>query len=96
MKKMVIGGIILVVALMVGTFLVVGDAFKSDDYVNILTMLGALAIISITVSTVLKYVNQIKNDTATGELADENWDGIGEDGGLSLSVQFFGCCGISL
>jgi len=78
MKKMVIGGIILVVALMVGTFLVVGDAFKSDDYVNILTMLGALAIISITVSTVLKYVNQIKNDTATGELADENWDGIGE------------------
>jgi len=78
MKKMVIGGIILIVALMVGTYFVAGDAFQSDDYINALTMLGALAIITITVFTVLKYVNQIKNDTATGELADENWDGIGE------------------
>jgi len=78
MKKMVIGGIILIVALMVGTYFVAGDAFQSDDYINALTMLGALAIISITVFTVLKYVNQIKNDTATGELADETWDGIGE------------------
>ena len=75
---MVIGGIILIVALMAGTYFVAGDAFQSDDYINSLTMLGALAIIAITVSTVLKYVNQIKNDTATGELADENWDGIGE------------------
>ena len=78
MKKMVIGGIILIVALMAGTYFIAGDAFQSDDYINALTMLGALAIISITVSTVLKYVNQIKNDTASGELADENWDGIGE------------------
>ena len=78
MKSMVIGGIILIVALMAGTYFVAGDAFQSDDYINSLTMLGALAIIVITVFTVLKYVNQIKNDTATGELAAENWDGIGE------------------
>ena len=78
MKSMVIGGIILIVALMAGTYFVAGDAFQSDDYINTLTMIGALAIIAITVSTVLKYVNQIKNDTASGELADENWDGIGE------------------
>jgi cytochrome c oxidase cbb3-type subunit 3 len=78
MKKMVIGGIILIVALMAGTYFVAGDAFQSDDYINALTMLGALAIIVITVFTVLKYVNQIKNDTATGELAEESWDGIGE------------------
>ncbi len=78
MKKMVIGGIILVVALMVGTYFVAGDAFQSDDYINTLTMIGAFAIIAITVATALKYVNQIKNDTATGELADESWDGIGE------------------
>jgi cytochrome c oxidase cbb3-type subunit 3 len=78
MKKMVIGGIILIVALMAGTYFVAGDAFQSDDYINTLTMIGALAIIAITVFTVLKYVNQIKNDTASGELADENWDGIGE------------------
>ncbi len=41
-------------------------------------MIGALAIITITVATALKYVNQIKNDKATGDLADESWDGIGE------------------
>ena len=78
MKKMVIGGIILIVVLMAATFFMAGDAFQGDDYINALTMLGAMAIITITVATALKYVNQIKNDTATGELADETWDGIGE------------------
>ena len=78
MKSMVIGGIILIVALMAGTYFVAGDAFDTDDYINSLTMLGALAIIVITVFVALKYVNQMKNDTASGELAEERWDGIGE------------------
>ena len=78
MKSMVIGGIILIIALMAGTYFVAGDAFISDDYINSLTMLGAVSIITITVFVALKYVNQMKNDTASGELADENWDGIGE------------------
>ena len=78
MKSMVIGGIILIIALIAGTYIVAGDAFVSDDYINSLTMLGAIAIITITVFVALKYVNQIKNDTASGELADEKWDGIGE------------------
>lgn len=78
MKSMVIGGIILIVALMAGTYFVAGDAFVSDDYINSLTMLGAIAIITISVFVVLKYVNQMKNDTASGELAEEKWDGIGE------------------
>jgi len=79
MKSMVIGGIILIIALMAGTFFVAGDSFKlGDDYINDLTMLGGFAIIGITVFVALKYVNQIKNDKATGELAEENWDGIGE------------------
>jgi len=75
---MVIGGIILIIALLAGTYFVAGDAFNSDDYINSLTMLGAVAIITITVFVALKYVNQIKNDTASGELAEEKWDGIGE------------------
>jgi len=76
---MVIGGIILVIAIMAATFFVAGDSFQlGDDYINDLTMLGGLAIIGITVFVSLKYINQIKNDTATGELAEENWDGIGE------------------
>lgn len=78
MKSMFIGGIILVIALIAGTYFSAGDAFIGDDYINSLTMLGAIAIIVISVFVVLKYVNQMKNDTASGELAEENWDGIGE------------------
>ena len=78
MKSMVIGGIILIIALLAGTYFVAGDAFNGDDYINSLTMLGAAAIITITVFVALKYVNQMKNDTASGELAEEKWDGIGE------------------
>ena len=79
MKSMWIGGIILIIALMAGTYFVAGDSFQlGDDYINDLTMLGGLAIIGITVFVSMKYIQQIKNDTATGDLAEENWDGIGE------------------
>ena len=79
MRSMVIGGIILIVAIMAGTWFVAGDAFVlGEDYINDLTMLGGFSIVAITIATALKYINQIKNDTATGELAPENWDGIGE------------------
>ncbi len=79
MKSMVIGGMILIVALMTGTYFVAGDSFSlGEDYINDLTMLAGLAIITISTMTVLKYVNQMKNDKAGGELVEENWDGIGE------------------
>ncbi len=79
MKSMIIGGIILIIALISGTYIVAGDAFSlGEDYINDLTMLAAIAIITITVFVTLKYVNQMKNDTASGELAEDNWDGIGE------------------
>lgn len=78
MKSMVIGGIILIIALLAGTYFAAGDAFNGDDYINSLTMLGAVAIITITVFVALKYYNQMKNDKAGGELSEERWDGIGE------------------
>jgi cytochrome c oxidase cbb3-type subunit 3 len=79
MKSMVIGGIILIVALMAGTYFVAGDSFVlGEDYINDLTMLAGLAIIGITVFVSLKYVNQIKNDKSTGDLVDESWDGVQE------------------
>ena len=79
MNSLVKGGIILIVALMAATYFMAGDAFKlGEDYINDLTMLGALAVITITVFVALKYVNQIKNDVASGDLVEENWDGIGE------------------
>jgi hypothetical protein len=71
---MVIGGIILIIALLAGTYFAAGDAFNGDDYINSLTMLGAVAIITITVFVALKYYNQMKNDKAGGELSEERWD----------------------
>lgn len=79
MKSMVIGGIVLIIALMTATYFMAGDSFTlGDDYINDLTMLGGIAILGITIFVALKYVNQMKNDTAGGELAEESWDGIGE------------------
>ncbi len=49
-----------------------------SDYVNQLSLIGAAAIIILTVFVAGKYIRQMKTDTATGELAEENWDGIGE------------------
>lgn len=49
-----------------------------DDSVNALSLLGATVILLLTVLIAGKYIKQMKDDTATGELADENWDGIGE------------------
>ena len=48
------------------------------DSVNAITMGGAIAIAVITAAVSVKYINQMKTDTAGGELAEENWDGIGE------------------
>lgn len=48
------------------------------DSVNAITMAGAIAIAVITASVAVKYINQMKTDTASGKLVDENWDGIGE------------------
>ncbi len=50
----------------------------STDDVNQLGLLGAVLIVVITVVVVGKYIKQMKNDTSSGELASENWDGIGE------------------
>lgn len=48
------------------------------DSINAITMGGAIAIAVITSAVSVKYINQMKTDTATGELSEENWDGIGE------------------
>ena len=48
------------------------------DSVNAITMGGAIAIAVLTGAVTTKYINQMKTDTASGKLADDNWDGIGE------------------
>jgi cytochrome c oxidase cbb3-type subunit 3 len=66
--------------LMIATIYVVMslDIDIVGDSVNAITMAGALAIAVITAAVSVKYINQMKTDTASGQLADENWDGIGE------------------
>lgn len=49
-----------------------------NDNVNALSLLGAAAILILTFFVVGKYMKQMKTDKASGELAKENWDGIGE------------------
>lgn len=54
------------------------DIDLMGDSVNAITMAGAIAVAVLTSAVSVKYINQMKTDTASGELADENWDGIGE------------------
>ncbi|HEC45196.1 MAG TPA: c-type cytochrome [Epsilonproteobacteria bacterium] len=49
-----------------------------SDPINMITMIGAVAIAVLTVGVSIKYINQMKSDTASGELCEDNWDGIGE------------------
>jgi cytochrome c oxidase cbb3-type subunit 3 len=49
-----------------------------NDNVNALGLLGAAAIIILTVGVSWKYIQQMKTDKSTGELTNDNWDGIGE------------------
>jgi cytochrome c oxidase cbb3-type subunit 3 len=48
------------------------------DSINAITMGGAIAIAVLTAAVSVKYINQMKTDTASGQLSDDNWDGIGE------------------
>ncbi len=67
-------------AVLIGATIYVVKSMRIDlsDPINMITMIGAIAIAVLTVGVSIKYINQMKTDTATGELADENWDGIGE------------------
>lgn len=49
-----------------------------NDNVNALALLGAAAILLISAFVIGKYMKQMQNDKSSGELAKENWDGIGE------------------
>lgn len=79
MNSLMIKGLAFAAILMIATLYVV-DSMNVDlsDPINMITMIGALAIAGLSAAVSIKYINQMKTDTASGELADENWDGIGE------------------
>ncbi len=81
MNKTVLAAIVVVIAMLGATYLAIGSAGGmggEGDWVNKLAVVGAMALVVITVFVVTKYVRQMQSDTASGKLADENWDGIGE------------------
>ncbi len=71
---------LLFAAVLIGATIAVVKSMNIDlsDPINLITMIGAVAIAVLTVGVSIKYINQMKTDKAEGELADENWDGIGE------------------
>ena len=79
MNSMMIKSLGFAALLIIATVWVVID-MKIDlsDSINAIAMGGAIAIATITAYVSTKYISQMKTDTATGELVDENWDGIGE------------------
>jgi cytochrome c oxidase cbb3-type subunit 3 len=71
---------LLFAAILIGATIYVVKSMNIDlsDPINLITMIGAVAIAVLSVGVSIKYINQMKTDTASGELAEENWDGIGE------------------
>jgi cytochrome c oxidase cbb3-type subunit 3 len=79
MNSFVVKGLVLAAILIVATLVVVIQ-MKIDlsDTINMITFLGAIAIAVLSFGVGAKYIGQMKTDSASGELAEENWDGIGE------------------
>jgi len=49
-----------------------------SDNINLIALAAAVIIVILTIGVAGKYIKQMKTDEATGELAEDNWDGIGE------------------
>ncbi|WP_457749892.1 c-type cytochrome [Sulfurimonas sp.] len=80
MNKLYLWGIIIAAAMLGATYVTVGyqKGGLNGDIVNMLAVAGAVALVIITIFVVIKYVRQMQVDHASGELADESWDNIGE------------------
>ena len=81
MNKLYLWGIIIAIAMLGATYMTItylGKSGLNGDIVNMLAIAGAVALVIITIFVVIKYVRQMQVDQASGELADESWDNIGE------------------
>ncbi len=79
MNALVIKALAFAAILIVATLIVVKQMhIDLSDPINAITMLGAVAIATLAFGVAAKYIAQMKTDKAQGELAEENWDGIGE------------------
>ncbi len=80
MNKLYLWGGVLTAFLVGATYLAIGTTKGglNDDMINTLAVAGAIAIAVIAIWVSIKYVRQMQNDTAGGELSKEEWDGIRE------------------
>jgi len=79
MNGMIVKALVMAGVLIVGTLVVVKQMnIDLSDPINMITFIGAVAIAVLSFGVTAKYMNQMKTDTATGELSEDNWDGIGE------------------
>ncbi|MBN2824266.1 MAG: c-type cytochrome [Campylobacterales bacterium] len=79
MNSLIVKALAFAVILIVATFVAMKQMnVNLDDPINQLTFLGAITIAVLTAGVSAKYISQMKTDKAEGELANENWDGIGE------------------
>jgi len=79
MSKLMMQALAFAAVLIAATVVVVKQMnIDLSDPINAITMIGAVAIAVLTFGVAAKYINQMKTDKAEGELAEENWDGIGE------------------
>jgi len=79
MNALIVKALAFAAVLIVATLIVVKQMnIDLSDPINLLTMIGAVAIATLSAGVSAKYISQMKTDKAGGELAEENWDGIGE------------------
>lgn len=52
--------------------------FNLEDNINLLTFIGAIAILTITAVVVIRLFGTMKDRSDKGELSEHSWDGIGE------------------
>ncbi len=79
MNGMIVKALVMAGVLIIGTLVVVKQMnIDLSDPINMITFIGAIAIAVLSFGVSAKYMQQMKTDTATGELAEDNWDGIGE------------------
>ena len=79
MNGMIVKALVMAGVLIIGTYVVIEQMhIDLSDPINMLTFIGAIAIAVLTFGVAAKYMAQMKNDSASGELTEDNWDGIGE------------------
>ena len=78
MNKLYLGAIVVTALMLFATYVSFDFKHGSSDIVNQLAILGAVILVIATIFVVVKYVRQMQTDTATGDLMEDNWDGVGE------------------